>query len=87
MKLNTKKVTIRDEDFEVVEMTVATLMPLMSLLTDDPERGQVDLIKASVTRNGIPIGDELDNMPASVFMQLVPHVMEVNNLGDDSPNV
>ena len=85
MKLKTKTIVVRDETFEVRELTIKEMMPLMTALQEDPELGQIKLIEEAVTQNGNPITN-IGNFPAGAFMQLANAVMEVNELGDDTGN-
>ena len=85
MKLNTKTVTIRGEKFEVRELTIKEMMPLMSALQENQEAGQLALIQEAVTQNGIPIKD-VSGFPAGAFLKLANAVMEVNELGGDEGN-
>ena len=82
MKLKTKALTIRGETFEVRELTIKEMMPLISALQEDPEQGQIKLIEEAVTQNGLPIGD-IQSFPAGAFMKLANAVMEVNELSDE----
>tara|TARA_R110000796_G_scaffold73686_1_gene165648 strand:+ start:273 stop:539 length:267 start_codon:yes stop_codon:yes gene_type:complete len=82
MKFNTKKVTIRDVEFEIKELTIGQLMPIVKLMNDDAEAGQIELMAASIYMNDEPLGSEYENLPASMMMKLAPHVTEVNNLDD-----
>ena len=83
MKFNTKTVTLRDTDFEVRELSIGQLMPLIRLMNDDAEEGQMRLMAASIYVDGVALDDDFEDLPASMMMQLAPHVMEVNNLEDD----
>ena len=82
MKLKTNALTIRGEKFEVRELTIKEMMPLISALQEDPEQGQIKLIEEAVTQNGLPIGD-IQSFPAGAFMKLANAVMEVNELSDE----
>ena len=85
MKLNSKTITVRGEKFEVRELTIKEMMPLMNALQEDPQAGQMELMKEAITQNGMPVSG-IDDFPAGVFMQLANAVMEVNELGDDAGN-
>ena len=82
MKFNTKNVTIRDTDFEVRELSIKQLMPIIREMDTNPEEGQMQLLAASVYVDGVALGADFEDLPASLMMQLAPHVMEVNNLDD-----
>ena len=86
MKLNTKTVTIRGEKFEVRELTINEMMPLMAGISEDPEAGQMALVKKCVYRNNALVGDELDTFTAGAFLKLTAAVTEVNDLGGDEGN-
>jgi hypothetical protein len=86
MKLNTKTITIRGEKFEVRELTIKEMMPLMAGLSEDPEAGQMALVKKCVYRGGVLVGEELETFPAGAFLKLTAAVTEVNDLGGDEGN-
>ena len=86
MKLNTKKINLRGEDYEVRELTIKDMMPLMSRLAEDPESGQMELVKKCVYQNDVLVGDAVENLPAGAFLKLIAAVTEVNDLGDDAGN-
>jgi hypothetical protein len=87
MKFNTKEVIIRDVTFEVRELSVRDLMPIIKMLNDDAEEGQNQLMAKSVYIDGVQIGDAFGDLPASAMMELVPHVMSVNSLdGEEEGN-
>ena len=86
MKLNVKKIKLRGEDYEVRELTIKEMMPLMAGLSEDPEAGQMALVKKCVYQNGALVGEALEGFPAGAFLKLVAAVTEVNDLGDDAGN-
>ena len=81
MKLKAKTVKIDGEKFVVQELRVKQLLPLLKAMTEDSAEGSKLIFDAAVTMEGIPLN--VDEMPASVYMKLLPEVMEVNNLGGD----
>ena len=69
--------------YEVRELTVGQMLPIMSLANDDPSKFQQEMCKRSVCLDGEPLGDLLDDLPFAVFMQtLLPAVLEMNSLGE-----
>ena len=73
--------------YEVRELTVGQMLPIMPLATDDPSKFQQEMAKLSVHLNGESIGDTLNDLPFAFFMNaLLPAVIEVNAMGE-SKNV
>lgn len=83
MKLNNKIVVVRGQEFDVRELTVAQLMPLLGALSEDPQEGQMRIMERSIHVNGSPVGEGLQDYPGAVLLKLMPVVSEINNLGDD----
>lgn len=83
MIFNSKTVDIKGTTFEVRELSVGDMMPLIRKLSDDPEAAQLEIMRRSVHLNGSPMGEEFDKLPGSMLMKLMSLVMEINNLGDD----
>jgi hypothetical protein len=83
MKLNSQTITVRDQEFEVKELTIKQLMPMLSTMREEPEAGQLELIKASVFMNGKPLGDDVESLPAGVYLEIMKAATEVNDLGGD----
>ena len=82
MIFKTQKVTIRDVEFEVRELSVRDLMPIIRMLNDDPEEGQNQLMEKSVYQDGQQLGEDFGDLPAAVMMDLVGPVMAVNSLDE-----
>jgi hypothetical protein len=70
--------------YEVRELTVGQMLPIMSLATDNPSEFQRKMAAMSVCIDGQPVGDLLDDISFSVYMQeLLPAVVEVNSMGEE----
>ena len=73
--------------YEVRELSVGQMLPIMPLATEDPSKFQQEMSKMSVCLNGEPMGDRLNELSFAFFMQvLLPAVIEVNSMGE-SKNV
>ena len=83
MEFKSEVVTVRDVEFEVRELSIKEMLPLLKVLEDDPVTGQAEMMRLSLHVDGEPIGEGYDDLPASMMMKLVPVVMEVNNLSGD----
>ena len=83
MQLLSEKVEIRGEEFEVRELTVGVMTPLLENLEEEGGVGQRGIIMASVYQNGEPIGERLNEMPSVVYRKLIPVVMRLNALGPE----
>jgi hypothetical protein len=86
MEFKTESVKIRGSVYEVRELSVRDMMPLMRELENDPVAGQADLMRKSVFLDNQQIGERYEDLPASVMMKLVPVVMRVNSLGGEEGN-
>ena len=86
MKFNTETVSIRDTEFEIRELSIGELLPLIKTLEEDSIAGQRLLMGKSIYIDGEQLGEKYDDMPASIMMKLMPVVMEVNSLGEVEGN-
>lgn len=80
MKLDTRSIKIRDDEFTVTELTVKDLLPLWRS-DDDNALTNDSMLRLSVKVNGeFLTDDDFENMPASIYLKLSPLVTEVNTL-------
>ena len=86
MELQSKTIEFRNEVFEVRELTVGALLPMLKMMEDNPQEATAAITRASVHVGGKPIGKDLDGYPAALFMKLVNVVTEINQLGGDEGN-
>ena len=77
-----KEVTVGKEKFTLVEIKVRDMMSIMPRLGDEAQASEatMDLMKLCVFQDGHPLGDALEEMGLSTYMELVDPVMEVNGL-------
>tara|TARA_B110000977_G_scaffold79854_1_gene107112 strand:+ start:65 stop:316 length:252 start_codon:yes stop_codon:yes gene_type:complete len=76
-----KRKMIKIEDFEVHELAVREMLPIMKIMGEDTEEGQMHLLGAAVKINGEPIGVEnVEELGMSSYMKLVTAVAELNGL-------
>ena len=73
--------TVKVGEYVVKEPTVGIMMPLLDKMAEDPKGFQLELAKACVTLHETPIGDGLNNLPMSLYIQLQEAVMEVAGFG------
>jgi hypothetical protein len=71
------------KEFEVHEITVGQLMPIMDMMESNPRQFQIELAKAAIYKDGQPIGDGLNNIGISDYLKLTSLVMEVSGLGGE----
>lgn len=83
MKFNSQTVTVKGTAFEIRELSVGDLLPLIRKLSDDPDAAQLEIMRKSIHMNGKPLGEDFDRLPASALMKLMNPVMQINALGDD----
>ena len=70
-------------EFEVREITVGQLMPIMDLMESNPRQFQIELAKAAIFKDGAPIGDGLNDVGIGDYLKLTNLVMEVSGLGGE----
>jgi len=83
MKLDVKKVKIKDDEFTVNEITMKDMMPIMPRLTGSPEEqqtAQVDMMNLSITLEGEPV--DVLQLGVRAYIKLSRAVMAVNGLSD-----
>jgi hypothetical protein len=85
MKLKSKEVVINDERYEVREMAVGVILPMLPRMQDaeTQQEAQLDLLKQCVHFDGNPLGDEIDCIGISTYLALAEAVMEVNGLSTE----
>lgn len=85
-ELKTKTVTLEGHTFEFREPTIAGMLPILPKLSDANQRAdaQLDILKLTVHEGGQPVGDQVGHFGWSLFMQLIPHALEVCGMADDA---
>ena len=77
MKLKKTKV----EDFEVCELSVREMLPVMRMMSEDSEAGQLELLGAAVKINGVAVGSEaIQELGMGMYMKLIGEVTKINGL-------
>lgn len=85
MNLLSETVTVRDTAFEVRELTMKGLGPILSKMADDPAAAQMDMLAACVHLDGVPLGAASEDLPGACFRPLIAAVMRVNGItGEDN---
>jgi len=76
-----KRKSVKIGQFEVCELSVREMMPLMRIMGEDSEDGQMHLIGAAVKIDGKAIGHEaVEELGMGDYMKLVTAVSEINGL-------
>ncbi len=80
-----EKVTIRDTEFTVRELTVDQMMPIMALITEDNQAGQKLLMQSCIHLDGDdePIGAALSGYPFVVFTKVMMTVLRLNGMSEE----
>jgi hypothetical protein len=83
MHLNSKKVKVNGIEFEVVEIRVGKILPILPRLNgDEAEEAQLELMRECIYHGGEPIGHGVSELGISTYLELAKHVMEVNGLSE-----
>lgn len=84
MNLKSKVVTINGEEYEVREITVGKMLPILPRMNNEEEQqeAQLDLMRDCVYVNGKPVGDAVTELGISTYLKLAEVVMEVNGLSE-----
>ena len=78
-----KRKSMKVGDYEVCELAVREMLPVMRLMSEDAENGQLHLLGAAVKVNGIAIGyDAVEELGMSDYMKLVNAVTKLNGLDE-----
>jgi hypothetical protein len=64
--------------YEVRELTIGELFPIIDLLSTDTKAFQLELAKLSIFKDDKALGEELLKLGIRDYMQLIPAVMEVH---------
>lgn len=84
MSLKSKKVAINQEDFEVREITVGKILPLLPRLNDQEQQqdAQLELMQDCIFIDDLAIGEAVSELGISTYLALAEVVMEVNGLSE-----
>ena len=69
--------------YEIKELTIGAMLPIMDLISIDPKKFQLEMVKAAVFKDGVAIGDKALELPVSEYMKLAVQVMEKHNFGGE----
>ena len=82
--LNIEKVTIGETEYEVKELTIGVMIGILPRLSsDDASDAQLDMLKASVYKDGVLLGDAVADLGVSTYLPLLNTCLSVNNLGNE----
>ena len=84
MKLNTEAFTYRGEKYEIRELTVGQLMPMLNKLAEDTSGAQYEIMKMAVWKDGKAIGDDAESLPGGMLLPLLQAVSRLNALTSQS---
>ena len=68
--------------YEVRELTVGKMLPILKI-KDDQEKFQIEIAKATIFKNGQPIGEAINDLGISEYLPLLEASLEVSGLGGD----
>jgi hypothetical protein len=71
-------VTSMGDEFQVREATMRTMLQHMKLMSEDTAAFQLELAKASIYKDGQPLGDAVLDLGLKNYSELAVEVMEVN---------
>jgi hypothetical protein len=59
------------KEYEVREVTVKQVMPLMDMMEIDPRRFQLELAKLAIYKDGEPLGDGVEDLSFRRLFEVV----------------
>ena len=71
------------KEFEVRELTVGALLPIMDLMSSDPQKFQLELAKACIFKDGEKLGEKVLELGLGDYVSLMSVVMEVSGLAEE----
>lgn len=83
--LRTNVVTIHDEEYEVKEIAVGKILPMLPLLQGDPEQqqeAQHSILKQCIFQKGEVLGEGIMELGLASYIRLAEEVMKINGLSD-----
>jgi hypothetical protein len=72
--------------YEIRELKIGQLLPIMDLISSDPKKFQMEMVKASLYKDGVAIGEAALDLPVSEYMKLAIEVMEKHNFNGEAKN-
>jgi len=69
--------------YKIKELTIGQMLPIMDLISTDPKKFQMEMVKLSVYKDGVALGEAALDLPVSEYMKLAVDVMEKHNFGGE----
>jgi hypothetical protein len=69
-------------EYEVRELTVGKMLPILAI-KEDQEKFQIEIAKATIYKNGQPMGEDVLNLGLSDYLPLLQAALEVSGLGGE----
>ena len=89
MSLQIKTVTVKGVKFEVREITIGEVMPILPRLSDTEQAqdAQMEIMQLCIKKDGKSMGEKVADLGISTYLDLAEEVMAINGLstvGKDS---
>ena len=84
MGLKTKVVKVNDDEFEVREITIGQVLPILPRLQDPAQAqdAQMDIMMMCIHADGKPLAEEVSNLGLGTYLKLAEEVMKINGLSE-----
>ena len=69
--------------YEIKELSIGQLLPIMDLIQSDPKRFQMEMVKLSVCKDGAPLGEAAMDLPVSEYLKLAADAMAAHDFSGE----
>ena len=82
MGLQVKTIEINDEQFEVREIKIGEVLPILPRLEDPDQQqeAQLDIMRLCIAKDGLAMGEDVLDLGMHTYLQLAEEVMQINGL-------
>ena len=82
--LKSKVVMIDDTKYEVREITIGEVMPILPRLNneDEAQEAQMDIMKLCIVKDDKPMCEDVLNLGIASYLKLAEEVMLINGLSE-----
>jgi len=84
MSLKCKVLTVNEVEYEVREITIGQVLPILPRLQDEEQaqEAQMDIMKLCIVQDGKALGDKVPDLGLGTYLKLAEQVMRINGLSE-----
>ena len=69
--------------YKIKELTIGQMLPIMDLISTDPKKFQMEMVKLSVYKDGVALGEAAMDLPVSEYLKLAADAMAAHDFSGE----